>query len=80
MTMVEQLSPSVPDLQRPPGDLQLRTGAWDGEQMLRLAVPRSWRVNTFTPNGGPMTDAEIAERLESPVATVCACAPLQWLG
>jgi nickel-dependent lactate racemase len=65
--MVEQLSPSVPDLHRATGELRLRTGAWYGEQMLTLPVPRSWRVNTFTPNEGvPLTDAQIAARLESP--------------
>jgi lactate racemase len=68
MTIVEQLGPIAPDLYRAPGELRLRTGAWYGEQMLRLPVPRSWHVNIFTPNGGvPLTDAQIAERLESPV-------------
>jgi nickel-dependent lactate racemase len=68
MTMIEPVGLLTPDVHLAPGELRLRTGAWYGEQMLRLPVPRSWQVNTFTPNGGvPLTDAEIAERLESPV-------------
>jgi lactate racemase len=66
--MIEQLEPIAPDLHLAPGELRLRTGAWYGEQLLSLPVPRSWQVNLFAPNEGvPLTDAQIAERLESPV-------------
>ncbi|MBV9126124.1 MAG: DUF2088 domain-containing protein, partial [Planctomycetes bacterium] len=68
MTVVEQLSPIVPVLSYAPGALRLRTGAWYSEQVLQLPVPRHWQVNLFTPKEGePLTDAQIAERLESPV-------------
>ncbi len=68
MTILDQLGPVMPDLCPAPGELRLRTGAWYGEQMLRLPVPRPWQVSLFSPNGGvPLSDAQIAERLESPV-------------
>jgi nickel-dependent lactate racemase len=51
-----------------PGELRLRTGVWYGDHMLRLPVPPSWQLKVFTPNAGvPLTDAQIAEQLESPV-------------
>src|SRR5438067_8417039 len=48
-------------------ELQLRTGAWYGDRMLTIPFPPSWDVAVFTPKvGEPLTDAQIAERLESP--------------
>lgn len=49
-------------------ELRLRTGAWYGDRALRLPIPPSWQVDHHWPRlGRPLSDAEIAERLESPV-------------
>jgi lactate racemase len=49
--------------------LQLRTAAWYGDQLLDLELPGSWNVSIHSPSTGrPLSDAEIADRLVSPVA------------
>jgi nickel-dependent lactate racemase len=49
--------------------LQFRTAAWYGDQLLDLELPATWNVSVHSPSTrAPLSDAEIAERLESPVA------------
>jgi nickel-dependent lactate racemase len=51
-----------------PGELRLRTGAWYGDRLVTVHVPPLWDIEVFTPNvGASLTDAQIAQRLESPV-------------
>ncbi len=50
-------------------ELTLRTGAWHGDRPLELAFPSHWEVSTFWPRTpSPLSDAELAATLESPVA------------
>ncbi len=47
---------------------QLRTGAWYGDQMIRLDFPADWEVCELWPTTPPaLTDEEIAASLENPV-------------
>src|SRR5215469_13954033 len=47
---------------------QLRTGAWYGDEIIRLDFPLNWDICEKWPTTPPpLTDAEIAAALESPV-------------
>ena len=60
--------PITPAPKLPPSELCLRTGAWYGDRLLTVRLPPSWDVEVFTPQVGvPLTDAQIMQRLESPV-------------
>ena len=61
-------TPVTPAPNLPAGELCLRTGAWYGDRLLTVRLPPSWNVEVFTPQVGvPLTDAQITQRLESPV-------------
>jgi lactate racemase len=48
--------------------LKLRSAAWYGDHQVDLDLPESWHVAVHSPaTGQPLTDAEIAARLERPV-------------
>jgi nickel-dependent lactate racemase len=48
--------------------MELRTAAWYGDRQLALGFPAAWKPTVFAPKiGAPLSDAEIRERLESPV-------------
>jgi nickel-dependent lactate racemase len=50
------------------GSLQLRTAAWYGDQLVDLELPEAWDVSIHSPaTGPPLSDAQISDRLESPV-------------
>lgn len=51
------------------GTISLRTAAWYGDFPIDVPVPDSWRLSSCRPQTGPpLTDAQIADRLESPAA------------
>lgn len=59
---------SHPGSSAPQATLQLRTAAWYGDRTVDLELPESWETSVFTPTTGPvLTDAELRERIESPV-------------
>lgn len=48
--------------------IELRTGIWHGDHIIRLNFPESWDVVTYWPDTPPLlTDKQIAERINSPV-------------
>ena len=48
--------------------VRLRTGAWYGDRVLELEVPKNWQVLTFWPRTpSPRSDAELAAAFEAPV-------------
>lgn len=48
--------------------LELRTAAWYGDRSINVELPDAWDVSVFAPaTGPPLTDADVWERLESPV-------------
>jgi len=68
MTSVGQVEGMAPGNPPALAELRLRTGAWYGDRLLKLSFPPSWQLEVLTPNlGAPLTEAQIAEQLESPI-------------
>src|SRR6266566_6616224 len=60
--------PSPGPSSKPSANLLLQTAAWYGDRTVNLDLPESWDVSVFAPaTGRALTDAEVWERLESPV-------------
>src|SRR6266516_7317741 len=64
--MAEAISPG--STSKPSANLILQTAAWYGDRTINLDLPDSWEVSVFAPaTARALTDAELWERLESPV-------------
>lgn len=49
-------------------EIQVRTAAWYGDELLHLPVPSEWHIQTLWPRTpAPLTDGEIVALLEQPV-------------